>query len=495
MKTHRFTPSRLLNLAKGSARLSTSIATLAMLGLAAVQTNAAPTTEFFYGVNSHYGFGFDHYGPVAPADLIAQVKSIGMTIIRDNASNSAQLTRFKALAQASVGTGVQVYPVLSGGTQADEATSYTSSYNNARNVATNLVGLVKYYELGNEWENFTPGLFSGTTNGDKPSQYDNATFMRVRGAIRGLYDGVKSVDPNAIMVSPTGGWLHYALLQMLWNGTQPDGTSGHPTVTWDVTAWHWYSNMGNIESAGSGATNVAQLLKTNFGKPIWLTEFGVLPTYGDGTEPTKSAWLVSNSGFGKYVSIASTYNIQSVLNYAIYDDNSDPGFGIYQIDGVTKKQRWTDIHNFILAHPMPFTVEAESLSAVASSGDTYRIFTGSGFSGGSGTILDADATGDYVTLLLPSVAAGTYNVRVGVKKASTRGIFQLAIGIAGGPTPTNIGSPQDLYSAADAYTELNIGTWTPGSTSDKWLKFTITGKNASSTGFTEAFDYVRIIPQ
>lgn len=139
--------------------------------------------------------------------------------------------------------------------------------------------------------------------------------------------------------------------------------------------------------------------------------------------------------------------------------------------------------------------ETESLTVAATSGDTHRIFAGSGFSGGFGTILDATAVGDYVTYVVPNIAPGTYSVRVGVKKAATRGIFQLAIGIAGSTTPTNIGSAQDLYSAADAYTELNIGTWTPGSTSDKWFKFSITGKNASSTGFTEAFDYIRIIPQ
>ncbi len=486
------TPPRLL-------RPSGALAFLAIAAVLSATTRpstAAPTTDWFYGVNSHYAYGWNAYGSVTPANLINQAKSVGMTIMRDNCSGSTQLPRFKALAQAAVGTGVQVYPVLSDSVAADETSSYNASYSNAQNIATNLQGLVTYYELGNEWEIFVSGLFTGGTNGDQPSQYNNAVFMKVRGAIRGLYDGIKSVSPNAVIISPTGGWLHYALLQMLWNGTQPDGTTGHPVVRWDITAWHWYSDMANIESAGNTHANVLQILKNSFGKPIWLTEFGVRPDYGDGTEAQKSAFLVGSLGYQKWVSVATTYNLQCVLNYVIYDDSSDPGYGIYEIDGVTPKQRYTDIHNFIQLHPAPFTVETESLAVAQTSGDTHRVFAGSGFSGGYGTILDANAVGDYVTYVIPSVAPGTYNVRVGVKKANTRGIFQLAIGIAGYVNPpTNIGSTQDLYAPSDTYTELNIGTWTPGTLSDKWLRFMITGKNASSSGYSEAFDYIRIIPQ
>ena len=475
-------------------RTIASVVALALLGLAGSQINAAPTTEYFYGVNCHYAYGWNHYGAVAPADLIAQVQSTGLNIIRDNCSSSTQLTRFKQLAQAAQGTAVQVYPVLTNSVQADESSSYTASYNNAQTMATSLVGLVHYYEIGNEWENSVSGLFLGG-NGDLPSQYSNSVFIRVRGAVRGLIDGVKSVDPNAVIVSPTGGWLHYGLLQMLWNGTQPDGTSGHSVARWDVTAWHWYSDMNDIENAGNIHANVLQVLKTSFGKPIWLTEFGVRPNYGDGSEAQKSAFLTGSLGYSKWVSVASTYNIQSVLNYEFYDDTSEIGYGLYNLDGVTPKQRWTDVHNFIIAHPAPFTVETESLDVAATSGDTHRIFASPQFSGGYGTILDANAVGDYVTYVLPNGVPGTYNVRVGVKKASTRGIFQMAIGIAGNPSLTNIGSPQDLYAPSDTFTELNIGTWTPGTTSDKWIRFTIVGKNGSSTGFSEAFDYIRIIPQ
>lgn len=138
--------------------------------------------------------------------------------------------------------------------------------------------------------------------------------------------------------------------------------------------------------------------------------------------------------------------------------------------------------------------ETESLAATWTSGRTHRIIADSRFSGGSGTILDATAVGDQVTYTVPGLSARTYDVRIGVKKTNTRGIWQMAVAPAGG-TFTNHGSTQDEYSAAESFTELDVGTFAPGTSSDKWFRFTITGKNASSTGYSEAFDYIKLVPQ
>ncbi len=141
--------------------------------------------------------------------------------------------------------------------------------------------------------------------------------------------------------------------------------------------------------------------------------------------------------------------------------------------------------------------EAEWLEVVQKSSATHRIITATQFSEGAGTILDATAAGDYVTYQIPNIAAGTYTVHIGVKKAVNRGIFQLSIGRADNfnGTATNIGTAQDLYSSADAWVDLNLGSWTPGTNSDKWFKFNVTGKNATSTGFPISIDYINLIPQ
>ncbi len=139
--------------------------------------------------------------------------------------------------------------------------------------------------------------------------------------------------------------------------------------------------------------------------------------------------------------------------------------------------------------------ETENLPVLGSSGDTHRIIDDTNFSNGRGTILDADAVNDYVTYKVANIAAGTYDVRVRVKKFNTRGIVQMAGARADTLAFSNIGSPQDLYSSAASFVELDFGTWSPGTTSDKAFKFTVTGKNASSSGYSISFDYIKLVSQ
>ncbi len=139
--------------------------------------------------------------------------------------------------------------------------------------------------------------------------------------------------------------------------------------------------------------------------------------------------------------------------------------------------------------------ETESLTATFTTGVTHRIFTWGSFSGGQGTILDATAAGQQVTYTLPAIGSGTYDVRVGTKKTSTRGTFQLAVASALNQNYTNVGAVQDEYASTDQFAEYDLGNWSPGSNSDKLFRFTVQGKNASSTGYTIAFDYIKLIPQ
>ncbi len=158
-------------------------------------------------------------------------------------------------------------------------------------------------------------------------------------------------------------------------------------------------------------------------------------------------------------------------------------------------QSWACSDSVVMLNVIPPQFEGENLTMQASSGDTFRVFTDTNCSNGAGAILDANAVGDYVTVVVPNVSARTYDIRIGVKELNTRGTFQLAISQAGNNSPTNVGSPQDEYAASAAYPELDLGNWTPATTSDKWIRFTVTGKNASSTGYSIAFDYIKLIPQ
>jgi hypothetical protein len=98
-----------------------------------------------------------------------------------------------------------------------------------------------------------------------------------------------------------------------------------------------------------------------------------------------------------------------------------------------------------------------------------------------------------VVYLVPNVAAATYTVSVGMKKNTSRGTFQLAASRADQNTYTNIGSPVDEYeNTSGDYTEVTVGTWTPGTTNNKLFRFTVTGKNASADQFWLSVDYIRL---
>ena len=142
-----------------------------------------------------------------------------------------------------------------------------------------------------------------------------------------------------------------------------------------------------------------------------------------------------------------------------------------------------------------FTRETESLEVQSANGATHRVITDSNFSAGAGTILDAVAVGNSVVYVAPYVTAGTYDITVRVKTLNTRGTWQLAIGQAGNNSPVNVGTPQDEYASAAGYRTFDLGTWSPATTGTKWFWFTVTGKNASSSGYSIAFDYIKLTPQ
>ncbi len=139
--------------------------------------------------------------------------------------------------------------------------------------------------------------------------------------------------------------------------------------------------------------------------------------------------------------------------------------------------------------------ETENLAVAAqSAGVSHRVAADPSFSDLAGTLLDSTAAGQFVTYIVPGVASATYDVRVGVKNSGARGTFQLAVSRADQlNSPSNVGSAVDQYSASPAYTEIDLGTWTPGSTSDKGFRFNVSGKNAASTGYTLGLDYITLI--
>ena len=128
------------------------------------------------------------------------------------------------------------------------------------------------------------------------------------------------------------------------------------------------------------------------------------------------------------------------------------------------------------------------------SGGSHQLVTNSSYSGGKGTeFIPVHNSGDAVTYQVPVGKTGTYTVRVGVQKGNNRGIFQLAISDSLNGTYSNLGTTQDLYTGSGSpIVELNLGNKTFSTTGQKFFRFTVTGKNGSSSGRLLFFDYIKM---
>ena len=140
-------------------------------------------------------------------------------------------------------------------------------------------------------------------------------------------------------------------------------------------------------------------------------------------------------------------------------------------------------------------VEAEQAQVVShTAGIGVRIIDATGISNNAASTQDGTAVNDQVAYLVQNLAAKSYTVKVGVRTGNNRGQVQMGISPAGG-TQTLQGSPFDEYAASSGAAVFTVVTaWTPGTSGDKWVWFTVTGKNSASSGFTSAIDYIDFIP-
>jgi len=134
--------------------------------------------------------------------------------------------------------------------------------------------------------------------------------------------------------------------------------------------------------------------------------------------------------------------------------------------------------------------EAEALSVVASSPNARNGIDNS-LSNGAGSFLDATGAGNLIAYNINVLQARTYDVRIGVKKDNTGGMFQLAVASSPSGPFSNHGAVQDEYSQSATSAELDLGTITFGSAGDKTFRFTVTGKNAASSNYSLCFDYIK----
>ncbi|HXM98072.1 MAG TPA: chitobiase/beta-hexosaminidase C-terminal domain-containing protein [Candidatus Dormibacteraeota bacterium] len=140
--------------------------------------------------------------------------------------------------------------------------------------------------------------------------------------------------------------------------------------------------------------------------------------------------------------------------------------------------------SFTIVNPS-IIYEPESMPAI-SSGPLVEKLSYSGFTDGMGVFFNAAKLGDNIAYKLNIAKPGTYDVKVGIKKFTTRGIWQLTV------NGRSVGPFRDGYAASEAFAEFDLGNMIVTAAGDAAFKFIAVGRNSASTGYTMAFDYIKL---
>jgi Glycosyl hydrolase catalytic core len=286
---------------------------------------SASSRSFYWGAVGHNDW--PQYGPsyaynrVSLSTQMRLLREAGLNAYRSGCGRSSCAALFAGTKSA----GVTVLGVLDDrpDDHLSEADNYQKGYKFAAQSVTAYQGGTKYFEAGNEIEDWVG------VNGDGAvrANYKQDRYEQARGLIKGLIDGAHAADPKALVMVDDAGWCHYGFLQSLWE----DG------VRWDITAIHWYSSQGNFEKAGCRSANVAQI-HAAFGRPVWITEFNSNEAAKNGDGAAAAAWLVSFIDQVRQVS--AKYNIHAAFIYELLDEPNLKGmeshFGIADGDGSPK---------------------------------------------------------------------------------------------------------------------------------------------------------------
>ncbi|MCC8396384.1 hypothetical protein LJ656_27715 [Paraburkholderia sp. MMS20-SJTR3] len=313
------------------------------------RTPVSAASGTFHGINGHYDY---RYSTTA---LVSIMQNLGCSTYRLGVTNdAAPLNAVVNLAKAFQPTGLKLFALIDLGIRDDnnvlftsESAAYTWGWQNGAAIAAALAPHgVTMYECGNELTRDPAIIRDSTTAGTKLVDFNNANWPLMRGVMRGMIDGVKSMQPNA-QCGINFCVADVAASDALWDGVQPDGTSGHPTVRWDLTTWHNYEVYGdlfNIGSDGSGpGFDLPTYCKARYGKPFLITEWNTGP---EKSQSYRADYITSR--YASYYQARKTKNIQSAMYYDL--DSGDATYGL-MIDGVTLNQPYNAFVSYIAGHP------------------------------------------------------------------------------------------------------------------------------------------------
>jgi hypothetical protein len=138
------------------------------------------------------------------------------------------------------------------------------------------------------------------------TKYDTAKSKRFMAQISGFIDGIKSVKPS-IKISLSVSFTHFYYLKLLQENK----------VNYDIIGCHWYSNMGDMLAQKLPIANVLSYIKTNFNKPVWVTEFNRFKGTGSVSFAMQSQYIAES-----IPKLIAQRQIGAFFLYELFDEQS-----------------------------------------------------------------------------------------------------------------------------------------------------------------------------
>lgn len=309
------------------------------LALALLASALLAGEPFHWGVNGH-PVSQEAYWQVPLTTQLDLVRELGAGWYRCDISASsfqASTARIDELLGEAEKRGIKLLPVLvPGGELQDEKATPNQIREGAAKFAAMIVGRYKgrlsHWELGNELDLFalvrkgdtTPKgklwEWDGAPDGSSPDNYHQGRYEKVRAFIQGLHEGVKAADPASKTLVDTAGWLHHGFIERLVREDK---------VPFDILAWHWYSEMGDMRKV-RGELDLITLLQ-GYGKPLWITEINRRDGSKGGAEKDAAEYLGSTARQLREHPAIQAFFVYELLDEPYFGEGGESDYGLVKI--------------------------------------------------------------------------------------------------------------------------------------------------------------------
>lgn len=290
-----------------SGRAAAIFASLAMTLCAIAPAKCA---DLMWGVNGH---PFAAYPGVMFSQQLDLVRDLGAKSYRVDVSSVDTAPALADLVALAANRGLQILPVLTPALDLKLETPqalYEKSFKFAATLASRFKTEIPVWELGNELENYAilmpcetqdDGKIYpcewGPAGGMTELEYVGARWEKVSAVLKGLSEGVHSVDPTIRKAIGTAGWGHFGAFDRM----KRDG------IIWDITVWHAYR-----EEPDSAFERLA-----SFNKPIWITELNHPFGSRDGFDAQANGLRAIMDALRRQ---QKRYNIEAAFFYELLDE-------------------------------------------------------------------------------------------------------------------------------------------------------------------------------